>query len=347
MQSMVPSRSASSRRSVSACSRSGGATLVVAVVWRHGGAHRIIPAGHEVAGQRQVMRRDFRGHVGPARLCLPNQVHGTARGHVQAVIPPAGQLRQQQVAPEHDLLGLPRRARQSEPGAHHPLVHRGAGGQCGVLAVVGDGKPQRTRIFHRVPHQRRVGQRPAVIGEADHASLGQVHHFNQLTALLAAGDRRQWPHAHRGMPLDLLLQSLDDAPRVEHRVGIGHGAHRGEAAGRRRGGAAGDVLFVLEPRRPQMRVHVHESGRDHMARGVDHARRSQRQLGADLADAHEPAIVDQHVADPVDIVRRIDNPAAANDQRCVLSHPGPRSGTGAGPPWQRRESARRAPRPAK
>src|SRR5262249_9813161 len=92
---------------------------------------------------------------------------------------------------------------------------------------------------------------------------------------------------------------------------VGHAAHGGEPAGRRRARPAGDRLLVLVARLAQVHVHVDEAGTDDLARGVDAfgpCRRPER--AADLRDA---AVGDEHVLHGVDAAGGIED-AAPGDQ---------------------------------
>ena len=67
-----------------------------------------------------------------------------------------------------------------------------------------------------------------------------------------------------------LGQNETDAGRVvDHRIGVGHGAHGGESTGGRGPSSRGDGLLVLPSRLPEVDVDVDEAGSDEQTRRVD------------------------------------------------------------------------------
>src|SRR4029077_9315970 len=136
--------------------------------------------------------------------------------------------------------------------------------------------------------------------------------------------------------LRLRLHEAHHTLVVAHRVGVGHGADRGEPAGRRRHGAGRDGLEILLPRLTQMDVHVDQPRSHDLAAAIHHhgARR-----GAEVAsDALDLALEQVHVGGLVDLPRRIDHPAAPDQDPAQWSSPFPAALAQSGEPPARRES---------
>ena len=103
----------------------------------------------------------------------------------------------------------------------------------------------------------------------------------------------------------------NDRRRIERRFRVGHAGDRGETAGHGRRDTGGDRFLVRETGFAQVDVHVDEARRNDRAGGVDHPRICGVGVLRDLADE---AVLDDDIANSVESVRRIDDPAAANDR---------------------------------
>ena len=86
----------------------------------------------------------------------------------------AGQPGERDVAGDHDLLRGGGHARDAEPARPAPLVHGAAGGQAGVLAVLGEGDAEALGVVEGAPHERAVLDAGAVVGEEHHPQRGQL-----------------------------------------------------------------------------------------------------------------------------------------------------------------------------
>ena len=75
--------------------------------------------------------------------------------------------------------GMPGDARAARP---LPLVHVTAAGQGGVLAVLGQGDPERGGVLQGPAHQPGVLHPDAVVGEEPHPQGGHLRHRRQLAA---------------------------------------------------------------------------------------------------------------------------------------------------------------------
>ena len=100
------------------------------------------------------------------------------------------------------------------------------------------------------------------------------------------------------------LHILDGDGVVDHRVGVGHGAHRREAAMGCGAGAAGDVFLLLEARLAQMHVHVNQARYDDLAGQVALDALLQ---GKTLADLDDLTVADEDVGGFVQTDLRVDH----------------------------------------
>ena len=165
----------------------------------------------------------------------------------------------------------------------------------------------------RITPAERIG-RPSSVKPGG-AGVGQLRHLGELLALL--------PHGHRGgeagrdprLRAGALAQREQDRRRVHHRVGVGHGEDRAEAARGGRAGAGLDVLLVLAPGRAQVHVGVDEAGE-----GVQALRRRppRSPSGASSepgrADLGDRAVAHEQVAGPVEVRARVEQVGAADEQ---------------------------------
>ena len=181
-----------------------------------------------------------------------------------------------------------------------------------ILAVIDDRHAEHAGVFERPAHQQRRRDRPAVVGERDAAGGLLLAELGQLLAFRADRHRADRIDAREVRFGRLLEDELRDAGVVVDRIGVRHARDRGESAGDRGGRAGGDRLLVLLPRLAQVHVHVDQPGRDDPAvLELEHLGAVGRQI---LADARDPAVLDQHVERAVPPGGRIDDPAALQQQ---------------------------------
>ena len=160
MQSIVPSRkpSSSARRVGRRAQRRIGARV---------GVVRLDAVTRRV-GQHQVVRRDLGGDAHAARLGAAHLLDRAGGAQVRQVQSAAGQARQRQVARDGDLLGLARDALEPEHRRQRAFVHDAAVDQVGVLGVAGRSAARRaasTRArgasgWPSAPRGRRPKTRP-------------------------------------------------------------------------------------------------------------------------------------------------------------------------------------------
>ena len=108
----------------------------------------------------------------------------------------------------------------------------------------------------------------AVIGEAHDPVLGHVPHFRQFLAFFPFGDGPD--HFHMDVPFFLgpFLDAADHNGAVDHRFGIGHAGHPGDAPVGCCHGAGDQIFLGFQPRFPEMGVEVDEAGSHHKARCI-------------------------------------------------------------------------------
>ena len=89
---------------------------------------------------------------------------------------------------------------------------------------------------------------------------------------------------------------------------VGHARHRSHAAGQGGAGAGGDRLVLFVARLAQMDMNVDQSRTNDHALGVDD------DLGLFVAPSHRqnPAAADPEIANLVDVLRGVDDPAAGD-----------------------------------
>ena len=130
-----------------------------------------------------------------------------------------------------------------------------------LFGVLHDQRIEAGSVGQRPPHHPGVGQRPLAVGERhstsglEQADLGQLLAVQPLVIARIGIDLAQLHLA--GAAGD----ELDHGRLVDRRVGIGQDRHAGDAAGRRRGGAAVDALLVLGAGLAELDPHVDQAGR--------------------------------------------------------------------------------------
>ena len=226
-------------------------------------------AQDSVVAEREVVGRDLAGDLQTPALGVEHQAERGRGADVGYVVAAAGQLGELDVAGHHDLFGGVRDAREAEPVGYPALAHGAAIEQLRLLAMVDDGQAECGAVAERLPHEVGVGERVAVVGEADRAGLGELAHLRQLTAAAALGDAANREHTHRAFLAGLAQHELDDGGAVDGRVGVWHGADGGETAprGGPRTGSYG--LFVLVARLTEVAMEVDEPRGDDQAASLD------------------------------------------------------------------------------
>ena len=174
-----------------------------------------------------------------------------------------------------------------------------------------EGSPHIARIAGGVAQDARAGDRRAVVAERDAARIAQEMIRCQFEPGARAGDRPDGIHARARRGLGAAHHVGDDRGRIQGRFGVGHASHGGETAGDRGGRAGGDRFFTRLAGLAQVHVHIDEAGRDERAGRFHDAR---VRGGEMFADRDHDAVLDEQVAQRVDALRGIDEPAAANER---------------------------------
>ena len=68
----------------------------------------------------------------------------------------------------------------TEPAAALPFVHHRTLGEAGDLAVLGERDAEAERVLERPPHEERVLDAAAVVGEDPHADRGEFGERGEL-----------------------------------------------------------------------------------------------------------------------------------------------------------------------
>src|SRR5262249_47585590 len=186
----------------------------------------------------------------------------------------------------------------------------------------------RQRVLHGAPVQARVHDAAAVVGEGDAARFGELRQLGQLLAAQAARDGADGVDAHHALDLRLGADVVGDRAVVVHGVRVRQAAYGGEPArsGGPRTGCHGLLVFVA--RLAQVHVDIDEARADDLAARVDDLGAGRRREVP--AEPFDLTLGDQDVLNGVEVVRRIDDAAAPQQEAHAPSppfRPARRSGT--------------------
>ena len=140
-------------------------------------------------------------------------------------------------------------------------------GEVRILDVVHDQRIEVARIGEGVPHHLGALQRAPALGEGDGARLLQQAELRQLLAGEPARHRGHRMHAHDRRVARAAEDEVDQRRIVDHRVGVGHGDDRGDAAGRRGAARRLQRLAMLAARLADEDAHVDEAREARPRRG--------------------------------------------------------------------------------
>ena len=185
-----------------------------------------------------------------------------------------------------------------------PCVVSDSISQC-AEAVRGDDLVELAHVLHAGAHHAGALDAVAVVGERHGALHDHVADLCERLALLAHRERADRAHVAEAGVAGAVDLVADLGAGVGHRIGVGHRGHVGEAAVGRGAGAGLDGLLVLEAGVAEVHVHVHETGNEVLAGGVDDLGIGGR-LEA-LPHARDLLAVDEHVADVVEAHLGIDD----------------------------------------
>ena len=194
--------------------------------------------GEVLVDECEVVRGNLASDRQASLLGPSDQLERGTRGKMRDVQPPAGQFGHLDVARHGDRFG--RRGHAAQPQADRlvAFAHYGAGRQRGILAVVNHRQVERAAVVHHLTQQAGSGDGPAVVADGDDAGLLHRRNLRELFAFAAARRGADGPNAHAGSGLRAFQNGARHRGVVVHRLGVGHGAHRGEAAASSGAGAA-------------------------------------------------------------------------------------------------------------
>src|SRR5207249_2863281 len=227
---------------------------------------------------------------------------------------PAGELGEQDVALDHDLLRRGGDSLQAKPSRDEALVHHAPRRERWLLAVVGDRDIEGAGVLERGAHQVARGDGLAVVRDGDRPRPYHLAELRELLAALAHRDRADRVDAGEPGAQRLAHDEADGGLVVGDGVRVGHGAHGREPARHSRARPGRDGLFVLVARLAEMDVDVHESRRDDRAAHVAHG--GSVRCAEARAHGGDAAVLDQHGSGRVQVAARVHRPAALEQQRC-------------------------------
>ena len=260
--------------------------------------------------EQQVVRTGFRGDLYSPGLGVPDEGHRALGAHVADVDGSANRSRRGDFPGGAAVLGGGGDAGHPQLAGDLPLVHQAAGSQVQILAVGGDGQPQRGGLFQCLQQAAGVHHRPAVIAEGDGPRLLQSGQVRQLLPLQVLGDAGSGVHGGvRG--LGPVQQRPDRFGGIHGGFGVWHGQQAGDTPRGSSPAAGVHVLLVGEARVPEMDVYIHQAGRRHQASAVDHLGVLGKQAFAQLGNL---AILQQQVHHLVQPLGGVDDPSVLNQR---------------------------------
>ena len=219
-----------------------------------------------VLGQEHVVRGGLAGNLHAGGLTGTHELKAVGGGNVLDVQLGTGQLGDLDVTGDLKLLACDRPALEGQAGRDLALVDLAVTDQILVLAVAHKDLAEHLAVVHAATEHARALHAATVVGEGDGAVGDHVAHLGHGLALKTAG------HGTRRIDAAVTdlgsagLDELHDGAVIGDGVGVGHGAHAGEAALGSRAGTALDVLFDLVAGLTQVNMHVHQA-RDEVLAG--------------------------------------------------------------------------------
>lgn len=223
------------QRTVGEAGDDGAAVFFHAQRWRRLGEGAVGADGRLVQGE--AVDQGAGAHPETGGLGVAQGVDRLGGRECGGVIAPAGERGEPQVAFHHDGLRLAGDAGEAKPHAKLTLVHHPVGGQRRVLGILADDEIEGVGIGQAAAHDAGIGYRPHPVGERHGARLGEQAELGHLPPgdTLGEGRHRVYPDPG-GIPRQA-GHVFDQRDVVDHRIGIRHGQHGGDAAGD--GGLAG------------------------------------------------------------------------------------------------------------
>ena len=257
-----------------------------------------------VLGQEHVMRGGLAGNLNASGLTGTHDLQAMGGGDVLDVQLGTGQLGDLDVAGDLELLAGSRPALEGQTGRDLALVDLAVADQVLVLAVAHKDLAEHLAVVHATTEHARALHAATVVGEGDGAVGDHIAHLGHGLALKTAG------HGARRIDAAVTdlgstgLYELHDGTVIGDGIGVGHGAHAGEAALGSCAGAALDVLFDLIAGLAKVNVHIHQAGDEVLAGKVADLGSLDGEILADLGDL---VAVNQDVNDTVNLDGRVDD----------------------------------------
>ena len=257
-----------------------------------------------VLGQEHVVRGSLAGHLDTGGLTGSHEFQAMSGGDVLDVQLGTGQLGDLDIASDLQLLACRRPALEGQTGRDLALVDLTVTDQILVLAVAHKDLAEHLAVVHAATEHARALHATTVVSEGDGAVGDHIAHLGHGLALKTAGHGARRIDAAVADLGSAGLNELHDGAVIGDGIGVGHGAHAGEAALGSSAGATLDVLFDLVARLAQVHVHIHQTGDEILAGKVADL----GSLGGEvLADLGDLVTVDQDVDDTIKLDRRIDD----------------------------------------
>ena len=171
-------------------------------------------------------------------------------------------------------------------------------------------------VIHDAAHHARILHAAAVVGEGHRAMSHHVAHFGERLALEPLAARARHVHAALAYCGCARLDVLHAQRVVDNGLGVGHAAHRREAAVSRRARSGSDVFLLLEAGLAQMHVHVHQARNHDLAGKVA---LDALLHGQALAHLDDLAVADQDVGRFVQTHLRVDHTGVLKQQSHLRS----------------------------
>ena len=193
-------------------------------------------------------------------------------------------------------------------------MHHAGARQRGILLVQREHPAAQALVAKRVAQQSGVGDRLAVVGEADRPDLAQLAHLAQPPPGQSDADRCHEADRNAGVALRRHQHPAQKRRMVEHRVGVRHRHDRAIAA-RSGGPSAGlEILLMLLPGGSQVDVRVDKGREEMLALGLHYLGAGRCLQARGRTDLRDLAVAHEHVVRSVDAGVRIDHVGAAQQQ---------------------------------
>ncbi len=229
-----------------------------------------IVAEEGLIGKGKMVGGDLGGNAVAATSRVADDVHGMSAGDMLKVDVSAGIVREDGIPHDDDILGSGGPALQAETEGDIPLVHDGAFGEAGILAMVKDGEVKHVGVFENAAHEFVALDTTAVIGDGDDAGALEGAKGCHFPACHALGQATGRVNVNDGIALGGVLDELDRSGVVADRRGIGHADDGGKASGGGAAAAAADGFLMGLSGIAEVDMDIDKAGADNEAGRVDH-----------------------------------------------------------------------------